>query len=291
MLAPEVYFPLRQFATHYHDRAAAKAAMTSLTNLFETLPPLDTREFPARVERRSEYREPLSVTARSLTIRTPDGGYPVLTDVEFSLAAGGRLAIVGESGAGKSTLLEALAGLRAHQGRIKLGRAFLGDVPESDLRRRVAVLGQRPRLFHGAILDNIRFGRKDASEAEIREAAERAGVMRFARSLPEGLRTPVGEGGFALSGGEAHRVAFARVFLRDPDLILLDEPTAHLDPDTEQAILDGILDFAKTRTLIIATHSAAVAARMDETLRIERQRAVLAPLRSAEARVRERMDS
>jgi ATP-binding cassette subfamily C protein CydD len=275
MLAPEVYFPLRQFATHYHDRAAAKATMTSLTALFETMPPLDPPSTPASLERIADCPEPISVAARALTIRTPDGAYAVLVDADFTVAPNARVAIVGASGVGKSTLLEALAGLRDYEGAINLGGAALGDIPSLELRRRVAVLGQRPRLFHGSIVDNIRFGRKDASVQDIRDAAERAGVMRFARDLPEGLQTPMGECGFALSGGEAHRVALARVFLRDPDLILLDEPTAHLDLTTEQAVLEGILDFAQGRTLIIATHSRVVVDRMDETLRIEGQRIFL----------------
>jgi ATP-binding cassette subfamily C protein CydD len=268
MLAPEVYFPLRQFAAHYHDRAAAKAAMTSLGALFETLPSLSADEAPAP-RARTRRRGALSVMASRLTALTPDGGLPILVDANFAVIAGGRVAIVGASGSGKSTLLEAISGLRSFDGAIEIGGLPIAEIPESELRARVAVLGQRPRLFHGSIEANIRFGREDASDDEIRDAAERAGVMRFAETLAHGLRTHVGEGGIGLSGGEAHRVALARVFLRDPDLILLDEPTAHLDPDTEDAVLDGILDFARGRTLIVATHSSALIARMDRVLRVE----------------------
>jgi ATP-binding cassette subfamily C protein CydD len=102
----------------------------------------------------------------------------------------------------------------------------------------------------------------DASDAELQQVAEAAQVLRFASRLPEGLNTMIGERGFGLSGGEARRVALARVFLRDPDLLLLDEPTAFLDPDTEAAVLRAIRTFARGRSVLMATHSPAAQAAM-----------------------------
>ncbi len=115
-------------------------------------------------------------------------------------------------------------------------------------------------LFAGTIRDNIRFARPEASDAEIEEAAASARVAEFAALLPDGLDTPVGEGGFGLSGGQAQRVAIARAFLKNAALLLLDEPTAHLDRATEADVLDSLRRLALGRTVILASHSAAAAA-------------------------------
>jgi ATP-binding cassette, subfamily C, bacterial CydD len=272
VLAPEVYFPLRQFAAHYHDRAAAKAAIAALGSMFEGLPALvETERTP--VEHVSLLRsQAATVVVSSLSVRAPDGRLPVLTEIEATIKAGSRVAIIGASGSGKSTFLETIARLRSAQGSIEIDGLPISDIPEREFRTRVAVLGQRPRLFQGSIADNIRFGCPEAKDDQIREAAERAGVLRFTTTLRDALATQVGEAGLGLSGGEARRVALARVFLRRPDLILLDEPTAHLDRVTEDAVLDGILEFANGRTLIIATHSETVMRQMVAVLRIEDHR-------------------
>ena len=272
VLAPEVYFPLRQFAAHYHDRAAAKAALAALGSMFEGLPALVATETPPAEIQSLGGPRAASIVISGLSVRTPDGRLPVLAEVQATIRAGTRVAIIGASGSGKSTFLEAVARLRSAQGCIEIDGLPISDIPEGEFRARVAVLGQRPRLFQGSIADNIRFGRPEARDNQIREAAERASVLRFTTSLREGLATRVGEGGLGLSGGEARRVALARVFLRRPDLILFDEPTAYLDRLTEDAVLDGILDFANGRTLIIATHSDPVVRRMGAVLRIKDHR-------------------
>ncbi len=282
LMAPEVYLPLRQFAAHYHDRAAAVAAVEGLQSLFETLPALTTEDAepdqPARLSRGA-----LPVLVTGLTLATPDGQRPILREADLAVPSGSHIAILGASGTGKSTFLEALAGLRAGTGHIELGGVPLAEIPEPELRAQIAMLGQRPRLFQGTIADNIRLGRSAASDEEVTAAAERACVMRFVADLPDGLGTSIGEGGLGLSGGEAHRVALARIFLRDPDLILLDEPTAHLDAHTETDVLDGIIDFAAGRTLIVATHSSAVAECMDRVLRIESHKLFATPHRRRSA--------
>jgi ATP-binding cassette subfamily C protein CydD len=285
-MAPEAYLPLRQFAAHYHDRAAAMASVAELTGLFGSLPLGGSKmSWPgpeSDVPRPSRSRRgATSVRATALSVTTPDGHHPVIEDSCFAIAPGSHAALLGPSGSGKSTLLEVLAGLREHEGDLELDGLPSGEMPDRDRRSAVAVLCQRPHLFHDTIAGNIRLGRPGASARDVREAASLAGVMRFADALPLGLETMVGDGGVGLSGGEIHRVALARVFLRDPGLVLLDEPTAHLDPDTEAAVLDGILCFAADRTMILATHSPSVAARMDRTLRIAGGRVLAAPRRRA----------
>ena len=125
------------------------------------------------------------------------------------------------------------------------------------LSRLTAWIGQRPVLFAGSIRDNIRFARPEATDEEVNEAAKSARVEQFAALLPSGLDTAIGEGGYGLSGGQAQRVAIARAYLKNAPLLLLDEPTAHLDPATEQEVLDSLRRLAIGRTVILASHSSA----------------------------------
>ncbi|MFC2249091.1 thiol reductant ABC exporter subunit CydD [Labrys portucalensis] len=264
LMAPEVYQPLRLLAAHYHDRASAKAAIAEIEARFAGLPEAAAAggfvQLPA-----SSGGLPLHV--EHLTIRVPDSERVLLDGVSLKIGAGRHLALFGESGIGKSSLLETLARLRPGAG-IRIAGLDLAAIDEASLRAGVAFISQRSRLFHGSIADNIRLGKPSASAAEIAQAAEQACVLDFALKLPEGLDTPIGEGGVGLSGGEGHRVALARLFLRDPGLILLDEPTAHLDAATQARVLDALIGFAAGRTMIIATHSPAVAARLDEAWRL-----------------------
>jgi ATP-binding cassette subfamily C protein CydD len=266
LLAPEVYNPLRVLAAHYHDRASAKAAMVEIARQFGGAAVEPDAGGPAAVP--VEVPANGDITVAGLTLRTPDGARTVLEAVDFHAPDGATIAILGGSGGGKSTFLEALGRLRPHEGSIRLGAAGLDAIDEETLRRDLAFLPQRPRLFHGSIGDNIRLGRPHASNADVVRAAVLAGVSLFAERLPEGLATMIGEKGFGLSGGEAQRVALARIYLRAPRIILLDEPTAHLDAATESRVADGLLSFAEGRTLVVATHSLALAARMGTVLRL-----------------------
>ncbi len=268
LMAPEVYQPLRLLAAHYHDRAAAKAAVGELARQFDGLPEFAVPQAILQPTSNTHSAAPITVDMNSITLRIPDSRRLVIDKTSLLIPAGRHVALVGESGIGKSTLLEAVARMRAFEGRIRLDGQGLADIAEPELRTRVAFLGQRPRLFHGTIAENIRLGCRSACDAKVHEAARRAAVLPFASALPDRLDTLIGEGGIGLSGGEAHRVALARIFLRDPGLILLDEPTAHLDAETESQVLDALMAFAVGRTMIVATHSAAVAARMDGVYRI-----------------------
>ncbi|MDG2526465.1 thiol reductant ABC exporter subunit CydD [Stenotrophomonas sp. HITSZ_GD] len=255
MLAPEFYGPLRRLAAHYHDRANALAAISEVERLLGpsplAVPPGQVAE-PAREPELAQARGPWLV-ARHLRLRPQGAQADVVEDLSLEIAAGRRLALMGPSGSGKSTVLEALAGwLPPREGRI---------VQRPGLR--VGYAGQRPYLFHGSIADNLRLAAPGVSEARLRAVAEAAQVMRFAARLPQGLDTVIGERGFGLSGGEARRIALARLLLREPDLLLLDEPTAFLDPGTEADLLDTLGAFARERAVIVATHSAAVCAWAD----------------------------
>ncbi|NGP18635.1 thiol reductant ABC exporter subunit CydD [Devosia aurantiaca] len=264
LMAPEVYNPLRLLAAHYHDRATAKAALleieTQLGDFPEAASPL------ADIEPRAGT--PIGVELVGLTLRTPDRMRAVLQDLSLSVKPGQHVALLGPSGSGKSTFLERLAQLREAEGSVQLDDRAISDWPEAELRGRSFLLPQKPRLIHGSIADNIALARPGASRRDIQRAAEQALVAPFAAALPDGLDTIIGEDGLGLSGGQAQRVAVARLFLREAGLILLDEPTAHLDQALEAEVMGNILAFAQGRTLIVATHSLAVAASMDKAWRI-----------------------
>lgn len=278
LMAPEVYAPLRQFAAHYHDRAAALAAVSQISLLFDGLPQAGDAATdgapgagkaaagPGRVSESRGAGAALAIAG--LNLDAPGRSQAVLADAGLTLAPGEHAALMGPSGIGKSSLIEAIARLRPFQGDIRIDGVPLPDWGEAALRQRVALIGQKPQLLTGSIADNIRLGRPEASDAEVQTAARRACVLEFAEALPQGLATQLGGRGHGLSGGQAQRVALARLFLRDPGLILLDEPTAHLDEGTQARVLDAILEFSAGRTLLLATHAPAVAARLGRTLQV-----------------------
>ncbi|MCD9047005.1 thiol reductant ABC exporter subunit CydD [Luteimonas sp. MHLX1A] len=255
LLAPEFYAPMRRLAAHYHDRASALAALEEIEHaLADDVEPASSAALQADEPIRSTSLAPAAsttapaVTLQGISVRHAGAGRDALSALDLEIAPGEFVALAGGSGSGKSTLLEAIAGwLPLREGRIVIAP------PDA----RIGYAPQRPYLFHGSIADNLRIARPDADDASLQAAAEAAQVMRFATRLPGGLDTVIGERGFGLSGGEARRIALARLFLRDPALALLDEPTAFLDPDTERAVLEALVAFARGRTLIVATHSDA----------------------------------
>lgn len=268
LMAPEIYQPLRLLAAHYHDRASARAALAEITATLGALPAPEARPVPiVATPRDRRSRRPMRLELRQFSVATPTGR-PVLAHVGLTVAAGSHIAILGPSGCGKSTLIEAIARFRDHDGVVLLDGQLLERAAETEFRQRVAFLGQRPQLFAGSIADNIRLGRVDACDTAVEVAARRACVLQFAGNLPLGLGTVLGENGLGLSGGEIQRIALARIYLRDPGLVILDEPTAHLDRKTEAEVLAGLAEFTAHRTLIIATHSLTVAAEMDMAWRI-----------------------
>ena len=216
----------------------------------------------------------LVVTFTDVTLRYDPARPPALDGLSFRVMPGETLVLSGASGAGKSSVLRLLMGFRKPDaGRIALNGQDATLLAPAELRRLSSYVGQRAHLFRGTLRENIRLARPEASDAQVEAAAEAAQVMAFARGLSKGLDTLVGEGGFGLSGGQAQRVAVARAFLRDTPLVLLDEPTAHLDPGTEAEVLESLRRLCAGRTAIVATHSRAVQRTFGRVLEIEHGRA------------------
>ena len=275
LLVPEFFAPLRAFSAAYQDRMHAIGAAEALL----ALPPLldaSAKPAPAPAVRTVAARG-ASVAFEDVRLTWDPARGSALDGLSFRVPAGETLVLAGPSGAGKSTVLEILLGfVRPDSGRATINGADLAELVPQALSRLTAWVGQRPVLFAGTIRENIRFARPEATDAEVEEAARAARVDRFTAFLPEGFETVVGEGGYGFSGGQAQRIAIARAFLKDAPLLLLDEPTAHLDPATEAEVLDSLRRLALGRTVILASHAAAAHAFGGRRLDIAAGRAVAA---------------
>ena len=269
LLVPEFFAPLRNFALAYQDRLHAVGAAEALRDL----PPAPPTP-PPRVVRTVEASG-IAVAFENVSLVWDPARGKALDGLSFRVPAGETLILTGPSGAGKTSVLELLLGfVRPSEGRITINGADIADLVPAAHARLVAWIGQRPVLFAGSIAENIRFARPDATDDAVAAASRAARVTAFADRLPQGLDTPIGEGGFGLSGGQAQRVAIARAFLRDAPLLLLDEPTAHLDPATEADILDSLRRLVAGRTVILASHTAAAQAFSGRRLDLRAGRAV-----------------
>lgn len=248
LLAPEFYLPLRDLGQAYHARLAAAAAAAKIGAILAASPPQRSghRRYRPGPAVRVDFEEVNFAYA---------GGDDVLRGISFSIPAGGHWAIVGASGAGKSTLLSLLMGFASPAGgRILVDGQPLSELRAEDWRSALAWVPQRPHLFAGTVADNIRLGRPGASDPEVRAAAADALAAEFIEALPFGYETPVGEDGAGLSGGEIQRIALARAFLRNAPLVVLDEPTASLDAESEAAVTRGLHRLASGRTLVGVAH-------------------------------------
>jgi ATP-binding cassette subfamily B protein len=204
---------------------------------------------PARVSGRVQLRD----------VGLDYGRGPVLSGLNLNIEAGERLALLGENGAGKSTTLSLIGGLyRPTRGQVLLDGLSVPDLPEQWLHQQVAMVLQDTFLFSGTLAENLRYGRPDATDEEIARVAEAALVTEFTDRLPDGLDTKVAAGGIGLSGGQRQRVGIARALLLDAPVVLLDEPTAGLDVNAEEFVVQALTRLVQGRTVIMTTHQPAL---------------------------------
>lgn len=197
----------------------------------------------------------LSVRLREIVLHYPGALAPALQDLDLVVAPGQRLALTGASGAGKSSVAALLTRrMPPSQGEILLGDIPLGEVDEASLRERVAILGQRIDLFQDSLASNLRLAAPEAADAQLWQALAWVELADWAEALPQGLATPVGEGGRALSGGQARRLALARLWLRDPGLVILDEPFAGLDAGTVARLSPRLDAWLTGRSVLYLVH-------------------------------------
>jgi ATP-binding cassette, subfamily C, bacterial CydC len=198
---------------------------------------------------------PFAIALEGVRAGYPGGGPPVLEDVSLRLDPGERVALVGPSGAGKTTIVNLLLRfLDPVAGRVMLGGRDLRDYRQDDVRAAISVAGQESYLFSATIRENVRLARPDACDPELEQALRRASLWGLIEQLPDGLGTRVGERGRELSGGQRQRILLARALLADAPVLVLDEPTAHLDPDTARELLRDVFAATRGRTVLLITH-------------------------------------
>ncbi len=250
LLVPEFFAPLRNFAAVYQDRMAAEAVAAELAGLPEPPPPAP----PAEI--RTVAARGITLAFENVTFAWDAARGNTLENLSFRILAGETMLLTGASGSGKSTIIDLILGfIEPASGRITFNGAELRSLVPAAREKLIGWVGQRPMILNGTILENVKFAKPEASEEEVADALRRARLTEVIEALPQGLETQIGEAGFGLSGGQAQRIAIARAFLKDAPLLLLDEPTAHLDPAIERDVLDSIRRLSIGRTVLLATHS------------------------------------
>jgi ATP-binding cassette subfamily C protein CydCD len=263
LLAPEFYQPLRLLGGRFHAGTAGAEAARGIFAILDQPLPLDAsagRSTDSRPEAPADSGAGIGITFENVSFSYPDSR-PALQGVSFAIQPGQKVALVGPSGSGKSTLTSLLLRfIQPAQGNIWVEdgeRRRLEDIPVPAWRARLAWLPQRPTIFHDTAAANLRLGSPQASQAQIEQAARQAQVDAFLASLPQGYETLLGESGRQLSGGQAQRLALARAALRQAPLLILDEPTAHLDPKITRRIQQALDELLPGRTAVIIAHHLA----------------------------------
>ncbi|MDF6043545.1 thiol reductant ABC exporter subunit CydD [Streptomyces sp. JH14] len=262
ILAPEAYLPIRQVGAQYHAAAEGLSAAEEIFAVLETEPQAGgTADVP----------QSLRLELEGVTVRHAGRTEPSLDRASLVVDEGETVALVGPSGVGKSTLLHALLGFAApDEGRVRIGSADLSTLAPERWRERIAWVPQRPQLFAGTIAENVRLARPDADDSAVEAALRDAGAHDFVTELPDGAQTLLGEDGAGLSAGQRQRLALARAFLADRPVLLLDEPTASLDGETEAEIVDAVRRLAAGRTVLLVVHRPALLAVADRVVTLER---------------------
>ncbi|HGJ5898215.1 heme ABC transporter permease/ATP-binding protein CydD [Arsenophonus apicola] len=260
ILAPEFFQPLRDLGTYYHAKAQAVGAAESLFTLLASIeqpsPQPQNNQLIAPVK-------PLTITAHQLEIFSHDN-VRLAGPLNFTLLPNQRIALVGQSGAGKSSLLNVLLGFLPYRGSLMVNGIELRDLDMNDWRKQLSWVGQNPHLPAQTIIDNIRLYSPEASAAAINTAMENAYVTEFTEHLPAGVDTQIGENAARLSVGQAQRIAVARALLNPCHLLLLDEPAASLDMQSEQRVMTALNMASTKQTTLLVTHLLEEAATYDQ---------------------------
>jgi ATP-binding cassette, subfamily C, bacterial CydD len=261
LLAPAFFQPFRDLAAAYHDRrdiVAVSGTLTRAIGLSEATANDGTAVAgPAVLVRPGDRSGPPrpAVRARALGLRYPGAEADALRDVDWIVCRGAVAGVAGASGAGKTTLL------RLVTGRLTPSAGSIVCAPGG-----IAWVSQRPYFFQASMAGNLRIARPDATDEELWEALESVGLAEVVAGIPGGLSTQIGWDGTALSGGQARRLALARSLLCGAEMLVLDEPTAHLDPETEANLIEVIAGLAPERTIVVASHSQALLGRCSQVL-------------------------
>lgn len=280
MLTPEFFAPLRNLAIEYHagqTGTAVLAQLPTLTNLTNLANEPIPSEPPSATLQGSTLSSSTVAPIRfeSVSFSYPGSDRLVLEDVSFTIQPGETVVLLGPSGIGKTTLLDLLQGrLQPTAGRITINDVPLNTVDRNDWLHQITSVPQDPFMFHASVQTNVMLSAPNASPEEVRTALDLAQASDFIAGLPDGADSPIGEEGAVLSGGQRQRLAIARAVLRDAPIVILDEFTAHFDPESEQAVIESLRPFLASRTAIISAHREATIALADRVLKFTGQQVV-----------------
>lgn len=251
ILAPEYFLPIRQVGMDFHATLDGQVALQQVEQVLAE----------KHHQQKNEQADPItwdencSLQLQNVEVLLDGAEKPTLKDIQFSWQGNGKIGIVGESGAGKSTLIDLLAGyLAPTAGSVKLNDNIVNSLTFSEWQNNIAFIPQQPYIFPLSLADNIRFYEPKATDEEVKYVINKIGLNTLVDSMPNGINEQIGEGGRILSGGQEQRVAMARALLSKRPIILLDEPTAHLDIETEYEIKQLMLKLFEDRLVFLATH-------------------------------------
>ncbi|MFV0298664.1 MAG: thiol reductant ABC exporter subunit CydD [Hyphomicrobiaceae bacterium] len=268
LLAPEFYLPMRTLGSAYHARMEAIGAAERMVALLAMAPPGAPPQTSPLSTAAPLPDVPRSIRLHAVSVAFDDGRVAV-RDLDLEIARGERIALVGPSGGGKSTIVALLMGfLWPTKGHVLLDGTSMDTIDLAAWRRHITFVPQHPHLFEGSIRENIAMSFDGAAidEAAIAAAAHEACLGEVIAALPDGYDTIVGERGYGLSGGEVQRLALARAFYRKAPIVIVDEPTAHLDAETEGIVAEAVQRLAEGRTLILVAHRRALLPSMDRVI-------------------------
>lgn len=269
ILAPEYFLPIREVGADYHATLDGKEAGKKIQEI------LDKESLQPKQDPIPPWKSTSTFSVKGVSVHFAYSGRPALQDIQFSVSGSKKIGIIGASGAGKSTLIDVLSGfLTPSSGEFQINGKKLTTLSQLNWQSQITYIPQHPYIFHDTVLNNIRFYDPEATVKEVEKAAEAAGLTEVIQSLPQGFETIIGEGGRSLSGGQEQRIALARAFLSNRPIIMLDEPTAHLDIETEYELKETMLQLFNGKLVFFATHRLHWMLDMDQIIVLDQGKIV-----------------
>ncbi|MDM5238730.1 thiol reductant ABC exporter subunit CydD [Bacillus cereus] len=263
ILAPEYFLPIKQVGANYHATLDGQLAMEQIEGILQQQKAMEIKESNVEIT----WDSSSNIKLQHIKVNNDESEKAILEGIDFTWEGNGAIGIIGESGAGKSTLIDVLAGFLApSSGKMIVNGLEIDESIREDWQKNIAYIPQQPYIFPISLKDNICFYETNTTDEEIEKVIHDVGLRSLVASLPNGMHERIGEGGRMLSGGQEQRVAMARALLSKKPIILLDEPTAHLDIETEFEIKQSMLRLFKGKLVFLATHRLHWMKQMDHIL-------------------------